>query len=612
MRWLALILILTGAFHATADRLTPYSSRPKISDVASGTEGVSVRRRNLMLSVHHFVVELKGLYANRKFYFLGRDGELIFDLWSLMFPEDLASGRIQLINVSSIAMEDPNLRFYLVQEGLDSRSTALAPLLVDSGYEGKIVDKINLTLGYGPELNILGHLMSSTHEQIPSSRVAGSFFLKAARANQPEDHVHSEAGDIVVKALEGVAHYTLTAQSFAVVNDRWQPMSKPSGAEQRSSALRTMAQTRTFFETCVNNESDRRIVSEVQKLISALSKDEPLDPDRLVHLAAELQNSGYGELWGDLRETIGKGNLSVKSARWNELWSLLPGGLPGLNDIDEPPAWERIRETETALLKTVKSAPVVVSPKPEFSVLDTLRHYLSSKVAAEELRRNQVLNAFKHQLKEQRGLIFEGVVLPLGEKLGEGIRADVYELGSNLALKVAYEGEDTAALELEKRVYEHLRANPKKYPVRMVPILAAGEDGTFLLKPRFNRANLAKKLLKNGKELSLKQRRSLENIFQTAKSFAEETGIALDIKPDNLLWDNGEFSLVDLGPRTFFQPYFFSLEMSSFDEFLKSWMLDRESRVGTFMDVEDFLRKKNWDCEESLLEGYREMKADRN
>ncbi|MEQ1876394.1 MAG: hypothetical protein ABL958_07095, partial [Bdellovibrionia bacterium] len=90
-----------------------------------------------------------------------------------------------------------------------------------------------------------------------------------------------------------------------------------------------------------------------------------------------------------------------------------------------------------------------------------------------------------------------------------------------------------------------------------------GTNGTYLLK-EYRSGLLGSEFQK----LSTRQRSSLRKIFAETKKLRDETGVQLDIIPDNLVWNEAgrKFELIDYGPRMTI------LDLETFDTYLaQNW-----------------------------------------
>ena len=81
------------------------------------------------------------------------------------------------------------------------------------------------------------------------------------------------------------------------------------------------------------------------------------------------------------------------------------------------------------------------------------------------------------------------------------------------------------------------------------------------------------------KSLTSLQLERLEVLFNAAKAFANDYSIGLDIKAENLVWNQelGDWILIDSGPRTSYLPYGYTLDRKNFQEYLKYWFRSEPS-----------------------------------
>ncbi len=588
-----------------AEGLEPYSSRPSIDAVEPAGSELNSKARKLLKGLVDFIIEMRAFYPNSTFYILARDGEPIFDLWQLLFPEDFGKKRVKLINISRSSYASENFTEYLESTGLPNEARKGRHLVVlDSGYEGSIVNAINAYLK-DDGVKLYAHLMSSAHPEIPSSRVSTRTFLATAKRRDVADGDYvSEAAELAVEQLENIVHYTETASDYQKYRGGWQPTSVSTDEKTKIAALAFTAGVKRYALARERKAEVAQTEKLFARVIGMIQAPNALKKAEIEALTADLKEAELEDVWADLRESIGKGTLSqYNPSRVAELFYHLPAKLKALNDIDEEEGLGAVEEREAEI------AQLAATQKSDsFWVADIIRLYRSG-IEPQELRargrlHKQFMDEFESFSRPVRG--DAGTV---GEKLGEGVRSDVYELGKARVIKVAYEAEDMTALEGEALVFEFLKDNAERYPIRLLPVLEKGEKGLFLIKSRVKKDSIGKYILRKNGKLSAAQLHGLEKVYEVSRQLAEDTGISLDIKSDNLFWADGAWNILDLGPRTMSHPYFFTLERKSFQEYLEIWDSDSSSRSGV-MDVEDYIRQSQRECEAAVIKGYRELKAD--
>jgi hypothetical protein len=602
-----------------------YSARPGIETVEISNEDLGKKSTKLLTGIVDFIAEMRAFYPDSVFYILARDGEAIYDLWKLLFPQDFAKGRVKLINVSTPSKEDPNLKSYLKSVGLiEDIEMGRHVVALDSGYEGRIVDAINEILRKKGKL--YAHLMSSAHTEIPSSRISTRTFLASALRKkdvEDEDYV-SEAADMAVVALEDIQHFTETATSYErLANGKWDAASIEISRQLKRKALAFMGGLKRLAMSAETQAQAKRSYALIERAMKMLRGDDLVTPQEVKALTADLQAAGIEGVWADLRESVGKGTIAIYNPlRYQEIFAAVPEDLKSLDDVWEEDGLGEIREREAEIAKlAAKQAVAKPAVKPaqprdqaaqqikagdDFWVADIIRLYLRG--LEEEGERQEIFDAFKAGKKAFRHPSSGGDGA-IGKKIGEGVRSDVYVLGARDIIKTAYDAEDMTALEGEKLVFDFLKRNAAKYPFRLLEITEMGPKGIYLIKPRIEKDTIGKYILRNNGALTREQLRSLEAVYNVSRQLAEDPGISLDIKADNLVWTNKGWMILDLGARTMSHPYFFTLECPSFARYLEIWNSDSDSRSGV-MDVEDYIMNSRRACEAAVIHGYRELKAD--
>ena len=158
--------------------------------------------------------------------------------------------------------------------------------------------------------------------------------------------------------------------------------------------------------------------------------------------------------------------------------------------------------------------------------------------------------------------------------LGQGNAAWVYKSSPGTAYKIPRDAEGIYKLQVEMMVNKDLEEHFDDYGIHTLKILEGPPEKPYLVKPFFEADNLASNILKNGTLIQI-QKRKLEELWRAAVRYAEYSGIALDLKADNLFWDSNRkvWVLLDTGPRFAYRPYGYTADLDSFDQYLKTWNL---------------------------------------
>lgn len=157
---------------AQASGIEYYTERPNILSLQPEVDAQKNWDRIRWAQVE-FVAQLLGLYPTETLYFLARDGEYPYDLALLLtqkYPK--LSQRLKLINVSRGNQNSPNLREYLIQEGLTEKLIEKdGVVFVDTGYEGSIGKLIRSMYPQALHSKMRIHLIESDVEDIPESKI---------------------------------------------------------------------------------------------------------------------------------------------------------------------------------------------------------------------------------------------------------------------------------------------------------------------------------------------------------------------------------------------------------------------------------------------------------
>ena len=603
--------IFLGLFCAMAAQAgTFYSERPLAAavskesiDSASLQQAKQQLGEKLLGSLVNFVAELRILYGDARRFYLGRDGELLYDLDQMIWEGESEKGiEPRLINVSRNSSKSAHLYEYLEDHDL---THADAAVLADTGYEGSVVDEINRVLADHGKSSIPAHLMSSVHPKSPSSRVSTQpYYTQKKIAKKLTFENKEEFLDRVdeqVTGIEELAHYTKTAGEFRrhPKTNLWEAYSKedPDASEQQVSlGLQWIVRKKLLREA----GALARVVSLESTLAPFIArlKQGHVDAAEVERVYRFTVDARFDLFWPDLREAIAKQTVKVPAGAAAALWKALPNGLPELFDLEE--GQERLI---LALEASLDGPPLESSEENRLPIEDILDFHVREQLDDTPSTRAREIAAFRNSISNKQ-FRFRGKKQAVGAFLGEGVRAEVFALGADWILKVPFSADDMRYISVETQVSDYLQEHFNEYPVRVLPPLDRGKHGEYIVRARIPAENLGENILKNGKGLAADQMQALEQLFLHTKRFAAATGIGLDIKPDNLAWVDGEWVLFDTGPRTSYGPYAFSLDIHDFKEFFQLWQDDSPRKNG--ISIKDVIHShKNGECAELILKNRR-------
>ena len=159
--------------------------------------------------------------------------------------------------------------------------------------------------------------------------------------------------------------------------------------------------------------------------------------------------------------------------------------------------------------------------------------------------------------------------------------------GEDVVLKYSKRGE---SFRIEFIVYYQLLTY-FKFPV--VPIVDHGDKYEFLLRKYLDPKFFGNNIIPNEK-----QREKLTEIWIQANRFALITGIPLDLKPDNLWWDNNreEWLLVDTGPRLDdgdIHKFAYTLDPVNADQYIDTYFVNKqgEDALKAIVQLEKWTKK---------------------
>lgn len=583
-----------------------YSSRPRMESLSVGAEPPAVLTPVFFRSILDFVTELRILYPAKRRVYLGRDGELLYDLDTLLdrggvFGKSEPGYEPLLINISRASRDSDHLVEYLRDQGVVGE---VPSILIDTGYEGSVIDAINEQLDEAGIENLPAHLVSSVHTKSPSSRVATAPFIEDPEVLHAPQAKHKEAFldwvDHQVDTIEDLAHFTETSNRIRrnPETGKYDAYSdSDASAEQQHTSIELQKDLLRYMRL------EPGLIRRAQRLVAVLKPfilnlhSGKVQANAVKEVADLVSEESWNLFWLDLRESIAKGTVRVPGENAQSVWNAL-GGAPDLFDL-EPDEKRAIQKRERKIYNG-KEAPPAAAPRR--TLVEVLLDFHAEQMEVEQARkRTKALKAFRESL-DSGGVLYRNSLLPLGGRLGEGVRAEVFALGPTHVLKVPFEGDDTRYIDVEAMVAEFLKRNLDRYGIQTLPILKRGELGTYLIRPRVAPEFLGETILRQG--LSKPQMEALKVLHERAKRFAADTGVGLDIKYDNLAWIDDEWVLFDVGPRTSYGPYAFTLDVPKFKDFFRLWAEDlpREDGLAIESVVQD-IRERGGNCAEIILMG---------
>jgi len=594
---LKLAWVLFGGLTASLWAADFYSARPHINDLRQSKESDwAIASTSLLQAQLDFVIELRVLYPQRQRVYLGRDGESLYDMdWILWRESEDRDSQIEpkLINISRDSSGSAQLYDYL-------RATKVHPMsvLVDTGYEGSVIEAINQVLKAHHLKSLPAHLISSAHPKSPSSRVSNQAYFKGRwkrklfGSDQKEKFL--DFVDEQIEETEGLPHFTQTASELQLnpdtgLIDAYSP--EEIDPKERKKSVRLQHQIMNFLMGD-NHQVDRlnTIQALLSPVLSGLASGR-LDP-KAVEVAHEgLLTQSFNLFWWDLREVFGKGGIDLNPAAMARLWELLPGGKPVLFDL-EPDELKDFLKRETKQYQKAILRPWIAEIM-DFHQAQQKPEKVQSQTAILKKLRKEIRSGW---------ITVNGEGLKIRKKLDEGVRAEVFDLGDGLILKVPFEADDMRYIVVEAMVAERLAAEASSYGIKTLPTIAVGEEGSFLIRRQLPAESLGQNVSKS--PLNTEQLSQLKNIFESTRRFAEDTGVGLDIKYDNLAWEDGGWILFDAGPRTTFGPYAFSLDIPDFETFYKLWKQDAPRKNG--IKVSDFIQ--TWSRSRDCRGNFRDLK----
>ncbi len=157
--------------------------------------------------------------------------------------------------------------------------------------------------------------------------------------------------------------------------------------------------------------------------------------------------------------------------------------------------------------------------------------------------------------------------LKFAKQLGVGSNG-VVMLGMDGAVyKFAMSPKKAPALQVEYFVNRDLARHYDRYGIRGDTIHEAGPNGVYLKKQFYDARSFGHAM----DHLSPEQLLALRRLYDGAVRYAQERGIGLDIKAENLWWSGTEWILIDCGPRLGYRPFGYTIDMGGFERYLRWW-----------------------------------------
>jgi hypothetical protein len=315
-----------------------YTDRPDILNVKSQTHNRDFTWNALKEGHLEAVAQILGLYPDREIFFLARDGELLYDL-ARLFSHELQDSRdlnrLHLINVSRLSKSSPHVKAYLEQQGLKEENlrNGNKVLLVDTGFEGSIPKAMQEVYPQAMKSHIDCHLMCSSNQSHPSSRV----FLLSLNALADQVNPATLHGTII--SYEHRPRYTNRADRYIDVAGTWVPAapldgSTSDGSVCRVEALKDMEDLKAY---ALNHDVQKRFMSrkafwrELHGYIVAKNKAKILDVLNSDELKKSQQRTAIVR---DTLETMGT-NLGRDDEQLLDYWpEYFEVGLLEITDID--------------------------------------------------------------------------------------------------------------------------------------------------------------------------------------------------------------------------------------------------------------------------------------
>ena len=262
---LKLLLFFLFVSIAFAENETFYRERPDVLKASSSkiesTEKFSVgvwdEIKRALPETIAFYLEA---YPDHDLYFLGRDGEYLYDFSRAILSESERK-KVHLINVSRANVDDPHIRDYLDQQGISERHFQKGKkiVLIDTGYYGTMIEKIARLFPEIPESQIKKHLVLSEKKTIPSTKVFFKY-LDPWSAYKESQQMHGK-----LNLIEHLPHQTKKSTSFDVFKGKWDAKAELAALEDQKlsgfiqgdiKAYADLKPTKVHFKTLRGQYSD--------------------------------------------------------------------------------------------------------------------------------------------------------------------------------------------------------------------------------------------------------------------------------------------------------------------------------------------------------------------
>jgi hypothetical protein len=357
-----------------------YSVRPHITTIKATSQKINSAKLNdisverVLEGYVDFIIELYLLYPDCTRYHLARDGETAYDLdwliWQHYRNSSTPVGESpELINISSNTFSDSNLKDYLKDKNVfnkNSKPGLLPVIFVDTGLDGTIHDAITKLLS-SKKLSIRSHFVTSANPQIPSSRIATRTFFKSSRISESKKEDYLDAVDQFVYGVENFPHFTETSTSFEIdpATRDLEAFSEPDQTlDEKKEALKLMDIVKSYGNRKSTLKRVQLILSSLTPFMQSLKGSKPLNEKEVQKAYEFTKEMKWLTFWPDLRESFAKGNFVGSSDRLSELWNLIPGGIPTLNDLEDDEL-EVVESKEDQIYKSKKCIKPLKDEQPK-------------------------------------------------------------------------------------------------------------------------------------------------------------------------------------------------------------------------------------------------------
>ena len=182
----------------------------------------------------------------------------------------------------------------------------------------------------------------------------------------------------------------------------------------------------------------------------------------------------------------------------------------------------------------------------------------------------------------------QGQTLQVTKTLGSGYRGVAVLANDNRVYKFPRSPKDLPTLEIEAAIELHLQRNFEKYRIPVLGSTGYGPLGSYLQRRLIDSSAMAENILKAQEgQLTKKQTQLLGELLSRAQQYARETGIGLDLKAANLYWTGQAWGIFDLGPRTSYLPYGYTLDVPDLETYLKIWTQSEPHGLSSYLSLKD-------------------------